>query len=123
MTSGFGEWRTFNDRHRSQHLGTDLAAREGARVTAANAGTVALVRDTFLAGNVVVIAHGGGISTLYFHLSKVDVAEGNSVNQGAVIGRAGHTGRTTGPHIHLSIHVDGGMIDPITFLKLSLRPH
>ena len=69
-TSGFGEWRTFNDGHRSQHLGLDLGVSEGAKVLASNAGTVALVRDTFLAGNVVVIAHGGGISTLYFHLQK-----------------------------------------------------
>jgi murein DD-endopeptidase MepM/ murein hydrolase activator NlpD len=120
VTSTFGEWRTFNDGHRSQHLGVDIAAREGARVNAVDTGTVALVRETFLMGNVVVIAHGAGISSLYFHLSKVTVAEGDQVKQGDRIGLAGHTGRTTGPHVHLSIHVDGGMVDPLGFLKLAL---
>lgn len=121
-TSGFGEWRTFNDGHRAQHLGLDLGASEGSRVVAIDSGTVVLVRDTFLAGNVVVIAHGAGICSLYFHLSKTSVAEGDTVKQGGAIGLAGHTGRTTGPHMHLSIHVDGGMVDPATFLKLAIAP-
>lgn len=121
-TSTFGEWRTFNDGHRAQHLGLDMAAREGASVAAINDGTVVLARDTFLAGNVVVIAHGAGISSLYFHLASATVAEGDVVKQGHKIGRAGHTGRTTGPHLHLSIHVANGMVDPVAFLKLRLRP-
>ncbi len=122
VTSGFGEWRTFNDGHRAQHLGTDFVAREGSKVAAADDGTVALVRDTFLAGTVVVVAHGGGISSLYFHLSKATVAEGDRVKRGDEIGRAGHTGRTTGPHLHLSIHAGNAMVDPIAFLKLKLAP-
>lgn len=120
MTSTFGEWRTFNDGHRAQHLGVDFAAREGSPVAAINDGIVALVRDTFLAGTVVVIAHGGGISSLYFHLSKASVAEGDKIVQGGKIGLAGHTGRTTGPHVHLSIHVPGGMVDPASFIKLPI---
>lgn len=122
VTSVFGEWRTFNDGHRSQHLGLDLFAREGSRVKAINAGTVVLVRDCFLAGNVVVVAHGGGIASAYYHLSKVAVAEGDTVGQGDEIGLAGHTGRTTGPHMHLAIHVPGGLIDPAAFFKLKLAP-
>jgi murein DD-endopeptidase MepM/ murein hydrolase activator NlpD len=122
ITSPFGEWRTFNDGHRAQHLGADVTAQEGAKVAAINDGTVTLVRDTFLAGNVVVIAHGGGISSMYFHLSKTAVAEGDAVKQGQEIGRAGHTGRTTGPHLHLGIHVANGLVDPIAFLALPLAP-
>jgi len=122
VTSGFGEWRTFNDGHRAQHVGTDFVAREGSKVAAVDDGTVALVRDTFLAGTVVVVAHGGGISSLYFHLSKASVAEGDQVKRGDELGRAGHTGRTTGPHLHLSIHAANGMVDPIAFLKLTLAP-
>jgi len=122
VTSKFGEWRTFNDGHRSQHLGLDVFAREGSRVAAVNAGTVTLVRDTFLAGNVVVIAHGNGIATGYFHLSEIDVQEGDSVAQGQVIGRAGQTGRTTGPHLHLAVRVPGGFIDPATFFRLPIAP-
>lgn len=121
-TSTFGEWRTFNDGHRAQHLGLDVTANEGAKVGAVNDGTVALVLDTFLAGHVVVLSHGGGISSLYFHLSKVSVAEGDTVAQGKEIGRAGHTGRTTGPHLHVSIHVPGGLVDPTAFFKLALAP-
>src|SRR5512139_149454 len=85
ITSGFGEWRTFNDGHRSQHLGTDYAAKEGARVSAVSAGTVTLVRDTFLSGNVVVVTHGSGIATAYFHLSATSVAEGDTVAAGREI--------------------------------------
>ncbi len=122
VTSPFGEWRTFNDGHRSQHLGTDLFATEASPVKAANAGTVTLVRDTFLAGNTVVIAHGGGIATAYYHLSKVTVAEGDVIAQGAQVGLAGHTGRATGPHLHISVRVPGGWVDPATFFKLAISP-
>ena len=122
VTSPFGEWRTFNDGHRSQHLGLDLRAREGSRVRAIADGTVALVRETFLAGNVVVVAHGGHIASLYFHLARATVAEGDTVKQGAQIGLAGHTGRTTGPHLHLSVHVNGGLVDPASFFKLPIAP-
>jgi murein DD-endopeptidase MepM/ murein hydrolase activator NlpD len=122
VTSLFGVWRTFNDGHRSQHLGLDLFARESSKVRTVNAGTVVLVRECFLAGNIVVVAHGGGIASAYYHLSKPAVAEGDTVAQGDVIGLAGHTGRTTGPHLHLSMHVPGGMVDPAAFFKLKLAP-
>ncbi len=122
VTSVFGEWRTFNDGHRSQHLGLDLGAREGSKVSAVDDGTVVLVRDTLLAGNVVVVAHGAGICSLYFHLSKTQVAGGDAVKLGTAIGLAGHTGRTTGPHLHISMHVGGAMVDPAAFFKLAIAP-
>jgi murein DD-endopeptidase MepM/ murein hydrolase activator NlpD len=120
VTSRFGEWRTFNDGHRSQHLGVDLFAREGSKVRAVNAGTVTLVRDTFLSGNVVIVAHGAGIATAYFHLSKINVEDGDIVQAGTVVGLAGQTGRTTGPHLHLAVRVPGGFVDPVTFFKLPI---
>ncbi|MBA3817916.1 MAG: M23 family metallopeptidase [Deltaproteobacteria bacterium] len=122
ITSGFGEWRTFNDGHRSQHFGLDVAAREGAKVVAINAGTVTLVRDCFLAGTVVVVAHGGGVASAYYHLSKPSVAEGDVVKAGVEVGHAGKTGRATGPHLHLSVRVPGGSIDPTAFFKLRISP-
>jgi murein DD-endopeptidase MepM/ murein hydrolase activator NlpD len=122
VTSTFGEWRTFNDGGHSQHLGLDLFAREGSKVAAVGAGTVALVRETFLAGNVVVLVHGGGVATAYFHLSKVSVKQGDEVAAGDEIGLAGHTGRTTGPHLHLSVRVSGGFVDPASFFKLAISP-
>jgi murein DD-endopeptidase MepM/ murein hydrolase activator NlpD len=122
VTSTFGEWRTFNDGHRSQHLGLDVAAREGAPVHAVNDGVVTLVADTYLAGNVVVVSHGGGIASAYFHLDSTSVAEGDAVHAGQELGRAGQTGRTTGPHLHVSIRVPGGLVDPATFFKLRIAP-
>ena len=122
VTSTFGEWRTFNDGHSNQHLGVDLFAKEGAKVRAINAGTVTLVRDTFLAGQVVVVAHGGGIASAYFHLSAASVAEGDVLRSGAEVGRAGHTGRTTGPHLHLALRTPGGFVNPIAFFKLAIAP-
>lgn len=122
VSSTFGEWRTFNDGHRSQHLGLDFAAREGAKVSAINAGTVVLVREGFLTGNLVVVAHGGGIASAYYHLSASTVKEGDKVERGAQIGLAGKTGRTTGPHLHLSVRVSGGFVDPAAFLRLKLMP-
>ena len=121
VTSTFGEWRTFNDGHRAQHLGVDFAAHEGAKVAAIDDGTVALVRETFLAGNTVVIVHGGGITSMYCHLSKPNVAEGDTVARGDIVGFAGHTGRTTGPHLHLGIRVPGGLVDPVQFLALPIN--
>jgi murein DD-endopeptidase MepM/ murein hydrolase activator NlpD len=120
VSSPFGEWRTFNDGHKSQHLGMDTFAREGSPVRAANAGTVTLVRDTFLAGTVIVISHGAGIGTAYYHLSSTDVTEGDVVDRGALIGRAGQTGRATGPHLHISVRTPGGWVDPAGFFKLKI---
>jgi murein DD-endopeptidase MepM/ murein hydrolase activator NlpD len=120
MSSPFGAWRTFNEGHKSQHLGMDTYAKEGALVRASNAGTVTLVRDTFLAGTVVVLSHGAGIATGYYHLSSTDVAEGDVVDRGAVIGRVGQTGRATGPHLHISVRTPGGVVDPAVFFKLPI---
>ena len=89
---------------------------------AINTGTVVLVRDGFLTGNSVVIAHGGGISSAYYHLSETLVAEGDKVERGARIGKVGQTGRATGPHLHLSVRVPGGFVDPSTFMRLKLTP-
>ncbi len=122
ITSAYGEWRTFNDGHTSQHLGADFFAKEGTKVKAINAGTVMLVRDTFLAGNVVVVAHGSGIASAYFHLSSPSVAEGDVVRAGDEVGKAGHTGRTTGPHLHLAVRTPGGFVDPVKFFKLPIAP-
>lgn len=121
-TSVFGEWRTFNDGHSSQHLGLDVDAKEGANVRAPNSGKVTLVREGFLTGNIVVIAHGGGVATAYFHLQSAKVAEGAEVARGDVIGAAGMTGRTTGPHVHVAVRVPGGLVDPEAFFKLKVSP-
>lgn len=120
-TSPFGEQRTFNGTTKSQHLGLDVTARTGARVKAINDGKVVLVRSCFLPGVVVVVDHGAGIASAYFHLQLASVIEGDVVKRGDEVGKAGMTGRATGPHMHLSIWVPGGFVDPATFLRLPFR--
>ena len=122
VTSPFGEWRTFNDGHRSQHLGLDVFAKTGAKVHAINRGTVTFVGDTYLGGNVVVITHGAGIASAYMHLSETSVAVGDVIDRGTVLGKAGETGRATGPHLHVAVRVHGGFVDPERFFKLKLGP-
>jgi murein DD-endopeptidase MepM/ murein hydrolase activator NlpD len=122
VTSVYGEWRTFNDGHRSQHLGLDVDARRGSAVRAPATGKVTLVRDCFLAGNVIVVVHGAGIATAFYHLEDTTVREGDIVRAGTKLGTVGATGRTTGAHLHTSIWVAGGFVDPASFLRLALRP-
>jgi murein DD-endopeptidase MepM/ murein hydrolase activator NlpD len=97
------------------HLGLDLAAAEGTPVHAAGSGVVvkALVdaegRDT---GRYVIIDHGGGWSTYYGHLGEVEVAVGDTVEEGETIATVGMTGLTTGPHVHFELRRDGERLDP-----------
>lgn len=120
QTSPFGSWRTLNGGHRSRHLGLDIGARKGSPVRAVQHGKVALVHDGFLMGGTVVLTHGAGIASAYFHLTDIAVAAGDVVKPGQALGKVGLTGRTTGPHIHLGIWVPGGFIDPAAFLRLGI---
>ena len=104
----------------SQHLGTDLGAPLAARVGAANRGEVVLVRDCFYTGNTVIVSHGAGIFTAYFHLSEVGVEPGQMVERRQEIGRAGESGRTTGPHLHYGVRVRHRWVDPEAFMALPL---
>jgi Peptidase family M23 len=118
VTSGFGRGREFNGVVQSRHMGVDFAGKKGAPVRAANRGVVALVADFYLGGRVVYIDHGAGLVTGYFHLSRVAVAEGDTVARGAVIGSVGATGRVTGPHLHWIARYGAVTVDPMTLLTL-----
>ena len=120
QTSGFGSWRTLNGGFRARHLGLDFGVRKGMPVHAIEDGQVTLVRDGFLTGGTIVVAHGAGIASTYFHLDDIKVAVGDVIKRGAVVGKVGLTGRTTGPHIHLAVWVPGGFIDPAVFLHLKI---
>lgn len=78
------------------------------------------MRDTFLAGKVIVVAHNAGIASAYFHLQDAAVKEGDLVERGQAIGKAGKTGRATGPHLHLGVRVTGGWVDPASFFAKKL---
>jgi murein DD-endopeptidase MepM/ murein hydrolase activator NlpD len=121
-TSTFGSWRTLNGDYRSRHLGLDFGARKGSVVRTIQDGEVTLVRNGFLTGGTVVVSHGAGIASSYFHLDDIKVALGDKIKRGATIGKVGLTGRTTGPHIHIGIWVPGGFIDPDAFFRLRLGP-
>lgn len=117
LASGFGvRLSPFTDT-KVFHQGLDIGAAKGNPARAAAAGKV--VRSGFesLYGNLVVIDHGNGYRTLYAHLSERSVAKGDIVRRGDEIGKVGTTGRTTGPHLHYEVHVNGLPVNPIRFLN------
>ena len=120
-TSTFGNWRRFNkSEHKSRHLGLDAAARKGAPIRAVQRGKVALVRSGILMGGTVVVVHGAGLASAYFHVSDFAVKTGEMVEPGQVLGKVGVTGRTTGPHIHVGIWARGGFVDPAVAFRLPI---
>jgi murein DD-endopeptidase MepM/ murein hydrolase activator NlpD len=99
------------------HTGIDLGARYGTRVTAAAGGVVVAVANTNVGyGNYVIVAHGGGIMTLYGHLLETDVRVGDSVARGQRIGLEGTSGLSTGPHLHFELRVNDQVTDPMPYL-------
>jgi len=118
ITSTYGNGREFNGTVTSRHLGTDFAGRVGAPVRAAGRAVVALVADFYLAGHAIYLDHGGGLVTGYFHLSRVDVAAGDTVAGGQVIGAVGRSGRVTGPHLHWIARYGGITVDPMSLFRL-----
>ncbi len=117
-TGGFGLRRLINGQPRSPHTGYDWAAPAGTPVLAANAGRAALVAEYFFAGRNVIVDHGLGLFTLYYHLTETRVALGESVATGQVIGTVGATGRVTGPHLHFAVLLNGARVDPEALLRL-----
>jgi murein DD-endopeptidase MepM/ murein hydrolase activator NlpD len=118
MTSRFGSARVFNGEVQNRHLGTDFAGGVGAPVRAAGRGVVALVADFYLAGHAVYIDHGGGLVTGYFHLSRSNVKQGDTVFAGQRIGAVGKSGRVTGPHLHWVARYGTISVDPMSLLRL-----
>jgi murein DD-endopeptidase MepM/ murein hydrolase activator NlpD len=117
MTSTFG-YRTdpFLGRP-ALHSGVDLREDYGAPVRATAAGVVTAAGPQGGYGNLVEIDHGGGLATRYGHLSGINVVPGQQVGPGAVVGQVGSTGRSTGPHLHYEVRMDGEAVDPTRFLK------
>ncbi|MEK7364285.1 MAG: M23 family metallopeptidase [candidate division NC10 bacterium] len=117
---GFGARRIINGQARAPHAGLDYSADAGTPVVAANTGRVTLVAEYFFPGRLVVLDHGLGLYTLYFHLERADVADGDRVERGQIIGRVGASGRATGPHLHFAAHLRQARIDPALLLQLRL---
>jgi len=100
------------------HKGTDFRAKEGTPVYSMNRGVVRFAKTTRNYGKTVVVDHGLGLMTMYMHLSKIRVNEGELVRPGQLIGDSGQTGYVEAPHLHLSVRIDNVSIDPMKFLAL-----
>lgn len=119
LTSPFGARRIINNIPKSPHYGIDLEAEMGEPIRASNNGKVALGYEGYLIGKSLVIDHGGGLYSVYFHLSEFLVAQGQMVSKGEVIGLAGATGSATGPHLHFGIKLNQNWVDPVLLMELS----
>ncbi|CAN5825379.1 hypothetical protein BH23DEI1_BH23DEI1_17310 [soil metagenome] len=116
-TSGFGLPRRYGPGGNvSYHLGTDIAAPEGTPIVATNDGVVRVAGQYPIKGGLVIVDHGFGVTSLYFHQSRIAVAEGDEVTRGDVIGFVGSTGLSTGPHLHWEMRVDGVPTDPMAWI-------
>jgi len=122
ISSPFGSQRILNGVPKSPHNGVDIAVPRGTPVYAMTDGIVRLVAHNFyFSGNFVLIDHGQGLSSVYLHLSKAFVKEGQFVKKGEKIGAVGTTGRSTGPHLHWGVQWYDKRIDPLTVLKINLK--
>lgn len=117
VTSEFGSARVYNDVLKSYHGGVDFRAKEGTKIVAINRGKVVIASERYYAGGSVVIDHGFGIYSAYFHLSKIKVKKGDLIKQNQVIALSGKSGRVTGPHLHLGIKISGISVDPLDFIN------
>lgn len=117
----FGSRRVINGEERSPHAAVDVRLPEGTPVRSIADGTVAFAGEQFFGGRSVVVDHGGGVFSVYYHMKGFTVSEGQRVARGDTIGAVGATGRATGPHLHFGVRVPGGRIDPSLLFPLPAR--
>jgi murein DD-endopeptidase MepM/ murein hydrolase activator NlpD len=98
------------------HKGQDISAPTGTPINATADGVVTIARWVKGYGNGIYIDHGNGITTRYGHLSRIDVVEGQTVKRGQHLGLVGSTGRSTGPHLHYEVRIDGQPMSPLLYL-------
>lgn len=116
ISSGYGYRSKPIGKGREFHTGIDIPAPYGSNIVAAEAGTVITARYVNGYGYTVIINHGGGLSTLYGHNSKLVVSQGQTVTRGQVIAKAGSTGNSTGNHCHFEVRMNGSHTSPMPYL-------
>jgi murein DD-endopeptidase MepM/ murein hydrolase activator NlpD len=117
-TSPYGTRRTYGRSSTiSAHEGEDFSAPAGSAVTAPAAGVVVLAEPLFVRGNAVILDHGHGVFTGYWHLQEIDVRPGERVEPGDPLGRVGSTGLSTGAHLHWEMRVNGVAVDPLQWVE------
>ena len=121
LPANFGARRVINGEPRMPHAAVDIHLPEGTPVFAIADGRVAFAGEQFFGGKSVVIDHGGGVFSVYYHLKEYSVPEGREIARGDRIGSVGATGRATGPHLHFGVRVPGGRVDPTLLLALPGR--
>ena len=123
MTSPFGVKRLHNGKPTGEyHGGVDQRTPEGEAIRAVAAGTVTFAKQFNVLGNAVGIDHGQGLESMYLHMSRLEVQPGRAVKGGDTLGYAGSTGRSTGPHLHWVLYVNGVNVNPAQWIKLSPCP-
>lgn len=125
ITSAFGTKRIYNGSLKSYHSGTDFRAKIGTPILASNSGIVKISQNRFYSGNSIIIDHGQGVYSCYFHLDKMNLKVGDFVDKGQILGLSGDTGRITGPHLHFSFRINGLQVDPLQAIKVlnTLKNH
>lgn len=123
VRESFGARRVFNGKTQSRHGGVDLVAASGTPIRAPAPGTVMLAEDLYYSGGTVILDHGGGLFTTYFHMSRIDAKPGDRVRAGDVLGAVGATGRVTGPHLHWGARLHDARVNPVDLLKLPSWPN
>ena len=116
ITAGYGYRQSPFTSAREMHEGLDIAAPFGSAILATADGIVSFAGPLADFGNVVFVNHGHGFTTFYAHASKIKVKEGQSVNRGDVVASVGTTGRTTGPHVHYEVQVNGLAVNPMKYI-------
>lgn len=116
ITSEYGSARTYNGVLKSYHGGVDFRAKVPFPILASNNGIVVLVKERYYSGGTIIVDHGEGVYSCYFHMSQFDVKVGDPVFQGQNMGLTGATGRITGPHLHFGFMLQGLQSDPIEFM-------
>ena len=117
VTSLFGSQRVYNNKKKSIHTGTDFRARVPTEIPTSNDGIVIFTGNLFFTGKTVIINHGVGITTMYCHLSRIQVKKRQVVKRNDILGLSGNTGRSTAPHLHWGVRNQGDWVDGLAFVE------